>query len=197
MKTLTYISTENVNELTWPAVTDNSNLYSPALSVFTDFMSAGPRVIEANTPADELVHLMKKEHVRMKLVVDSKNQFIGVISLEDLSEDAFIKKVAEKYKRSDLLVADLMRPKDEVLALSYSSLKKADIESLLMSQKDNKYQHLLVMDEESKTIRGVISCNDIVRQLRLSMDITRSSFAGVYAKTILGVDGEIKRLKVA
>lgn len=167
MKTLTYVSTKSVNDLTWPAVVENISIYSPALSVFTDFEKAGPRVIEANTRADVLFKLMKKEHVRMKIVVDEDNHFVGIISLEDLSEDALIKMVAEGYKRSELMVADLMRPKEDLIALSYTSLKNSDIESLLYSQRENPLQHLLVIDENTKTIRGLISSNDIVLSIKV------------------------------
>ncbi|MEP2617208.1 MAG: CBS domain-containing protein [Marinomonas sp.] len=197
MKTLTYVSTKSVNDLTWPAVSEDITIYSPALSVFTDFDKAGPRVIEANTRADVLVKLMKKEHVRMKIVVDEDNHFVGIISLEDLSEDALIKMVAEGYQRSELMVADLMRPKEDLLALSYASLKNSDIESLLYSQRENPLQHLLVIDENTKTIRGLISSNDIVRQLRLDVDVAFSSFEHTYHSAILGQKFQAKRLKVA
>ncbi|MEO9274279.1 CBS domain-containing protein [Marinomonas sp. 5E14-1] len=197
MKTLTYVSTKSVNDLTWPAVIENITIYSSALSVFTDFDKAGPRVIEANTRADVLVKLMKKEHVRMKIVVDEDNHFVGIISLEDLSEDALIKMVAEGYQRSELMVADLMRPKEDLLALSHTSLKNSDIESLLYSQRENPLQHLLVIDENTKTIRGLISSNDIVRQLRLDVDVSLSSFKHTYHNAILGQNFQAKRLKVA
>lgn len=197
MKTLTYVSTKSVNDLTWPAVSEDITIYSPALSVFTDFDKAGPRVIEANTRADVLVKLMKKEHVRMKIVVDEDNHFVGIISLEDLSEDALIKMVAEGYQRSELMVVDLMRPKEDLLALSYASLKNSDIESLLYSQRENSLQHLLVIDENTKTIRGLISSNDIVRQLRLDVDVAFSSFEHTYHSAILGQKFQAKRLKVA
>lgn len=197
MKTLTYVSTKDVNDLTWPATTANTNLYSPALSVFTDFQKAGPRVIESSTRADELVLLMRKEHVRMKIVVDAENHFIGVISLEDLSEDVFIKQVANGYQRSELMVADLMRAKETLLALSYTSLQKSDIESLLFSQRNNKFQHLLVIDEDTKTIRGLISSNDVARQLRLDIDVAFSSFQHIYQSAILGQKEHGKKLKVA
>tara|TARA_R110001606_G_scaffold280925_1_gene429676 strand:+ start:947 stop:1540 length:594 start_codon:yes stop_codon:yes gene_type:complete len=197
MKTLTYVSTKDVNDLIWPATTDNINLYSPALSVFTDFQTAGPRVIESNTRADELVQLMRKEHVRMKIVVDADNHFIGVISLEDLSEDIFIKQVANGFQRSELMVADLMRAKEVLLALSYTSLKNSDIESLLFSQRNNKLQHLLVIDEATKAIRGLISSNDVARQLRLDIDVAFSSFSQTYQSAILGQKDQSKKLKVA
>ena len=197
MKTLTYVSTKNVNELTWPATIENVDLYSSALTVFTDFQKAGPRVIESNTRADELVELMRKEHVRMKIVVDANNQFIGIISLEDLSEDVFIKHVANGFKRSELMVADLMRGKDVLLALSYTSLKNSDIESLLFSQRNNRLQHLLVIDEDTKAIRGLISSNDIARQLRLDIDVAFSSFAQTYESAIMGHKHLNRKLKVA
>lgn len=197
MKTLTYFSTKDINNLTWPTTCENTNIYSSALSVFTDFQTAGPRVIESNTRADELVQLMRKEHVRMKIVVDTYNHFVGIISLEDLSEDALIKKVANGYKRSELMVEDLMRTKESLLALSYTSLKNSDIESLLYSQRENKLQHLLVIDEETKTIRGLISSNDIVRQLRLDINIAFSSFKHTYQSAILGEKFHSRDLKVA
>ncbi len=197
MKTLTYVSTKDVNELTWPNAADNTNLYSSALTVFTDFTAGGPRVIESNVRADELVALMRKEHVRMKLVVDSNNHFIGVISLEDLSEDVFIRQVADGYQRSELLVADLMRPKEVLLALSYKSLKNSDIESLLFSQRNNHYQHLLVIDEATKAIRGLVSSNDVARELRLDIDVSFSSFQQIY-KIALEEDKKVaQKLRVA
>ncbi|BFM48297.1 CBS domain-containing protein [Marinomonas sp. THO17] len=196
MKTLTYVSTKDVNELTWPVMADNTNLYSPALTVFTDFKTGGPRVIESNVRADELVKLMRKEHVRMKLVVDAGNHFIGVISLEDLSEDIFIKQVADGYQRSELLVADLMRPKENLLALSYKSLANSDIESLLFSQRNNQYQHLLVIDEDTKSIRGLVSSNDVARELRLDIDVSFSNFQQIYKIAVQG-DKTNQKLRVA
>ncbi|MEO9656327.1 CBS domain-containing protein [Marinomonas sp.] len=197
MKTLTYVSTKNTHGLTFPARVENINLYSPATTVFTDFIENAPRMIESNTRADELVRLMRKEHVRLKIVVDESNQFEGIISLEDLSEEAFIKHIAKGFKRSEILVADLMRSKDDLLALSYTSLQKADIESLLFSQKENFQQHLLVLDEESKAIRGLISSNDVARQLKLDLDVASSNFANTYHIAIHGMTRHEHKLRVA
>ncbi len=197
MKTLTYVSTKNTHGLTFPARVENINLYSSATTVFTDFNENAPRMIESNTRADELVRLMRKEHVRLKIVVDESNQFEGIISLEDLSEEAFIKHIAKGFKRSEILVADLMRSKDDLLALSFTSLQKADIESLLFSQKDNFQQHLLVLDEESKKIRGLISSNDVARQLKLDLDVASSNFANTYHIAIHGTTRHEHKLRVA
>ncbi|MFD1383975.1 CBS domain-containing protein [Rhodanobacter aciditrophus] len=197
MKTLTYVTTKDVNELAWPELQQNTGLYSPATRVFTDFKVSIPRVIEPTVRADVLANIMKKEHVRMKVVVDAKNSFLGIVSLEDLSEEAFIKQAAAGYLRDELLAIDLMRPKEELLAVSYSSLKNSDIESLIYSQKSNPFQHLLVVDEETKAIRGLISANDIVRQLKLNVDVTTStSFAKLHA-VIEGDYAQSKRLRVA
>ncbi|MCC4275170.1 MAG: hypothetical protein DSY86_07555 [Marinomonas sp.] len=178
MKTLTYTTTKDINDLSWPNIEENVGLYTSALRVFTDFKTVSPRLIEPTVRADVLADIMKKEHVRMKLVVDSQNHFLGVVSLEDLSDEAFVKHVAEGYVRSELLAIDLMRSKEDILAVSYKSLSNSDIESLIVSQKHNTYQHLLVVDESDMSIRGLVSANDIVRQLKLNIDVaTSTSFA--------------------
>lgn len=178
MKTLTYTTTKDINDLSWPNIEENVGLYTSALRVFTDFKTVSPRLIEPTVRADVLADIMKKEHVRMKLVVDSQNHFLGVVSLEDLSDEAFVKHVAEGYVRSELLAIDLMRSKEDILAVSYKSLSNSDIESLIVSQKHNAYQHLLVVDESDMSIRGLVSANDIVRQLKLNIDVaTSTSFA--------------------
>lgn len=197
MKTLTYVNTRDINALVWPQVTQEVTLYSPALSVFTDFSDASPRVIEPTVRADVLAQIMKKEHVRMKLVVDSENHFLGVISQEDLSEEAFIRHVADGYLRNELLAIDMMRTKDKLEAVSYHSLQKSDIESLINSQKHNPYQHLLVVDEEKQAICGLISVNDIVRQLRLNVDVSTSTSFERLHQVIEGEYADSKRLRIA
>lgn len=197
MKTLTYVTTKDITALTWPETEQNTGLYSSATRVFTDFKEASPRLIEPSVRADILAEIMKKEHVRMKIVVDADNHFLGVVSLEDLSEEAFVKQIAAGYVRSELLAVDLMRSKDELLAVSYKSLESSDIESLIYSQKSNPFQHLLVVDEETMSVRGLVSANDIVRELQLNIDVaTSTSFAKLY--DVLEHDyAESKRIRVA
>ncbi|ADZ91416.1 CBS domain-containing protein [Marinomonas mediterranea] len=197
MKTLTYVSAKEITDLVWPEVSEATGLYSPATKVFTDFNTRIPRIIEPTLRADILVNVMKKEHVRMKLVVDADNKFIGVVSLEDLSDETFIKQAAQGYSREELLAIDVMRAKENLLALSYTSLKGVDVESLLFSQRENKYQHLLVVDEESQAIRGLVSAHDIIRQLKINVDLSRpTSFARLY-EVITKDYANSRRLRVA
>ncbi|SBS32005.1 CBS domain protein [Marinomonas aquimarina] len=197
MKTLTYTSTKDIHDLTWPEVEQNIGLYTPALRVFTDFKDASPRLIEPSVRADVLVEIMKKEHVRMKVVVDSLNNFLGIISLEDLSDEAFIKRIAEGYVRDELLVIDLMRPKEDLLAVTYKSLSNSDIESLVLSQKSNAHQHLLVVDDETMSIRGLVSANDIVRQLQLNIDVATSTSFAKLNDVLEHEYADSKRIRVA
>ncbi|MBM6549938.1 CBS domain-containing protein [Marinomonas ostreistagni] len=197
MKTLTYVTTKDIDTLTWPEIEENIGLYSPATRVFTDFKEASPRLIEPSVRADVLADIMKKEHVRMKIVVDAQNNFLGVVSLEDLSEEAFVKQIAAGYVRDELLAIDLMRAKDDLLAVSYKSLLSSDVESLIYSQKANTYQHILVVDEETMSVRGLVSANDIVRKLKLNIDVsTSTSFAKLY--DVIEHDyADSKRIRVA
>jgi CBS domain containing-hemolysin-like protein len=197
MKTLTYTTTKDINDLSWPNIEENVGLYTSALRVFTDFKTVSPRLIEPTVRADVLADIMKKEHVRMKLVVDSQNHFLGVVSLEDLSDEAFVKHVAEGYVRSELLAIDLMRSKEDILAVSYKSLSNSDIESLIVSQKHNTYQHLLVVDESDMSIRGLVSANDIVRQLKLNIDVATSTSFAKLNDILEHAYANSKRLRVA
>ncbi|TDO96752.1 CBS domain-containing protein [Marinomonas balearica] len=197
MKTLTYVSTKEINDLVWPDVAESTGLYSPATSVLTDFHTRIPRIIEPTVRADILVDVMKKEHVRMKLVVDANNKFLGVVSLEDLSDEIFVKQAAQGYSRDELLAIDVIRAKEDLFAVSYASLKGADVESLLFSQRENQYQHLLVVDEESQAIRGLVSAHDIIRQLKINIDLSRpTSFARLY-EVITKDYANSRRLRVA
>ncbi|MCO4787245.1 CBS domain-containing protein [Marinomonas atlantica] len=197
MKTLTYVTTTDIRDLTWPVIEENVGLFTSALHVLTDFKSSSPRLIEPTVRADVLVEIMKKEHVRMKIVVDSQNNFLGVVSLEDLSEEAFIKHIAAGYVRDELLAIDLMRSKDDLLAVSYKSLASGDIESLILSQKNNPHQHLLVVDEETMSIRGLISANDIVRQLKLNIDVATSTSFAKLNEILEHEYADSKRIRVA
>lgn len=197
MKTLTYVTTNEINELTWPNIEENVGLYTSALRVLTDFKTVSPRLIEPTVRADILADIMKKEHVRMKIVVDSQNHFLGIVSLEDLSEQAFMKHIATGEDRSELLTIDLMRAKEDLLAVSYKSLSNSDIETLVVSQKNNHHQHLLVVDEENNAIRGLVSANDIVRQLQLNIDVSTSTSFAKLNETLESEYADSKRIRVA
>ncbi len=92
MNKLSFSSCEHVSEIQWPSRLSEVSLNSKAIEVVTDFTMTRPLVIDSNTKAVEAEYLMKKAHVKLKLVVDEHNHFIGTLSFNDLNDQELIKK---------------------------------------------------------------------------------------------------------
>ncbi|MCP5330678.1 MAG: CBS domain-containing protein [Pseudomonadales bacterium] len=146
---------------------------SPAMEFFTDFKKHLPLTIEGSAPAENVEHLMRKAHVKMKLVVDQDNEFIGTISLEDLDEQHFMARIAKGNPRQEIQVADLMRPKAQIMALSLPELEEASISDVIRALQLKGQQHCLVVDPSGTQIRGLISASDVARRLRIPIQIER------------------------
>lgn len=181
MKKLKLYSTGTVDRLVWPDTTQTVDLHSPALAVFTDFRVHQPLVVSHNMHAIDVEASMRRQHVRLKLVVDAYEDFLGVVSLDDLNEEEILKRVALGYDRHELVVADFMRSKHSIHSLDCTELENARICDLLEEVKTLEQQHCLVLDRQSQCVRGLISANDIIRKMKLALDVTRQvSFARIY-----------------
>ncbi|GGY57775.1 hypothetical protein GCM10011297_33230 [Bacterioplanes sanyensis] len=184
MSKLTLYPVLNVDELIRPDEAEMLTFNSPAMSFFTDFMRTEPLVIEADLPAAAARQGMLTTHVRLQLVVDKHGAFIGVISAQDLSEQAIVRHIGERrVAREDIRVADLMTRKQDLLALHIGEVEHASIGDVVAFLKDNHQQHCLVVDEPRHQVRGIFSASDISRRLHLPIDIQeQSSFYKVFSQ---------------
>lgn len=146
---------------------------SSALEFFTDFKKHVPLTIEGATPAESVETLMLHAHVKLKLVVDAEDEFIGTISLDDLDEQHFMALVAMGHAHNEILVKDLMRPKADIMALHLADLEQATINDVIKVLQRKGQQHCLVMDHSSTQIRGLISASDVARRLHIPIHIER------------------------
>ncbi len=181
MHHLTLCKTEAVDTLAQPSLAEHLELNSAALCVFTDFLQHQPQVIDSNVKAIELEHLMRLSHVKMKLVVDQREKFVGIVTLADISEQKILQRVAQlQIARSELLVVDMMQPKTQLQAFDYHDLTVSSVADVVDALKENGAMHCLVIDKRNHEIRGVISVSDIVRLLRIPLDIqSQPSFAAL------------------
>ncbi|MDC8829580.1 CBS domain-containing protein [Alteromonas gilva] len=181
MHHLSLCKTEAFDTLAQPSLVEHLELKSSALSVFTDFQQYQPQIIDSNAKAIELEHLMRVAHVKMKLVVDQSEKFVGIVTLTDIDEQKILQRVAQlQISRSELLVADMMQPKATLHAFNYHDLKAASVADVIDTLKENGAMHCLVIDQQHHAIRGVISVSDIVRRLRIPLDIqSLPSFAAL------------------
>jgi len=171
MKSLTLFNTESIDVLVWPEEHISVSANTPALSIFTDFRQISPRVIGANTKAIDVEAIMKRAHVKMKLVVDSNNRFIGLIGLHDLREENILKKVSKSTARDELLVSDFMHSKESLKCFDYKDLLDATVSDVLETQRNNHQQHCLVIDRTRHEIRGLISARDVARSIKHTVNL--------------------------
>jgi len=181
MRSLTLCNVEQVDELAWPENFQDISLTSPALKVFTDFKKHKPLVIHQDVSAHETEQLMMNAHVRLKIVVSNENKFLGIVSLTDISQQEIMKKVASGFAHDDLLVTDFMRPKSELRAIDFHDLQNAKVGDILETLKTNGERHCLVINREKHNIRGVVSASDLVRMLKLNIDLSNPpSFLDIF-----------------
>ena len=174
MKNLTLHAVSKIKDVAYPDSDQKITADSSALLVFTDFSLYHPFDLKIDTSAREAIHLMQVAHVRLKFVVDDEGQFLGVVSTDDLNEQAIIKKQTFGTEVEDMTVMDFMRPKSTLQAIEYAALQDATIGDVMYLLQTQGVQHCLVLDSEQNHIRGVISSSDIARKLRLDVNVMKS-----------------------
>lgn len=180
LKTVPLAAISRIEE---PEVSVPVTVNSPETEVFTDFSVQQPFVLEHSNTIDEAEALMKKTHVRLKLVVEARDAFKGVVSLAGLLSVKVMQAVKRTgLERSELTVESLMTKKDGMLAIDITSLKAARIGDLLLTMQSFGDQHVLVVDGVGGSIRGLVSASDIARRLNVPVTISERahSFAQIY-----------------
>ena len=186
MKALNFYSVSANTQIVQPTLPTNVTLDSPASLVLTDFTVREPFTVTAQLSATHAEQLMRMEHVKLALVTGANEQLLGAVSVDDLSGEAVIKRVASGYSREDLKVQDFMRPLSSLKAMAFSELRQATLRDLVAALSESGQQHCLVVDQGGEQVRGLISSSDLARVLKLPIDIqSRSSFVAVF-KAIRG-----------
>ncbi|MFT4941907.1 MAG: CBS domain-containing protein [Paraglaciecola sp.] len=190
MKNLALYNVNQLDQLAWPEKYQGITLDSPAMAVFTDFKKSKPLVIQDDAPASDVERRMIEERVRLKIVLDEANKFVGVISLDDLNSQEVIKRIASGIERSELLVSNFMRSKDQLKVILLSELVNATVYDVVEMLKTNGLQHCLVVDDTAHQIRGIVSASDLARGLGIAMNLRVSPtffdiFNGMYSEAPL------------
>ncbi|MBO1256327.1 CBS domain-containing protein [Alteromonas sp. 5E99-2] len=171
MKPLNIHSIGNIRKFATTTETEEITLLSPALSFFTDFTVTRPLVIESNISAVDTERLMKKAHVRLKLVLDEKGELLGIVSADDLLERKIVQKLDIGIDRKDLSITDFMTPREKLNVLDFNDVEKSNIGKVIHTLKNSGQQHCLVVDSDKQLIRGLFSVNDISRKLKIEIDV--------------------------
>ncbi|MBY4677504.1 CBS domain-containing protein [Marinobacterium arenosum] len=183
------VSLDEFSAIMRPQQLEEYTLDTPAMSVVTDFRKTQPLMMEQDVSLDEAIHMMRKVHVRSVLVIDAEEQFRGLLTVADLeSRKALSVATSSGLNRSDLTIKDVMTPRERLRGVPLSDVEHGHIGDLLKTLQHEGSQHMLVVDADSRQLRGVISASDIARRLKISVDISQraTSFREVVDMLVSG-----------
>lgn len=143
---------------------------SPALSVMTDFKQVSVATIGPDVPLNVATQTMISRGVRLLLVVNRDDEVLGVITARDTTGERpiqMVQKLGGKF--GDLLVRDLMCPREDIDLIMIDEVLRAKVVDIVTTLQTLKRQHALVGERDPITgrmrIRGVFSATQIGRQL--------------------------------
>lgn len=176
MKNLHIYNVDTLDHLVQPDEFDEVSEHSSALAILTDFKHHRPHVVEAHLAATEARKLMLHEKVTLKLVVDEKQEFIGLIGIDDLSDQSILlTQIAQGLSRDDILVHDLMHSRGSIRAINYNELERSSVADIIYTLQRHGEQYYIVVDHNHHHIRGVVSSAEISRRLHQPVPVERKS----------------------
>jgi len=177
-------------------------LESPALDVMTDLSRTSPATIRPQAPIGGANQFMIARGVRLLLVVDERENVLGVLTATDiLGERGMQVAIERRTKRDELNVADLMTPASGVEVLALSDVEGARVGHVLETLRRSGRQHALVVDQEvipargaldkplrRAMVRGIFSLSQIARQLGVAVQT-----GGEVARTFSEIESALGR----
>ncbi|WP_165495740.1 CBS domain-containing protein [Marinobacter halodurans] len=148
----------------------------PATAVMRDFRKKRPATISADTPIPEARIMMKTADVPLKLVVNRRGEFVGIISLKDiLGKKAMSKAHAMSVGVEEVHVRDIMRPASEFPSIHIRNLHDMRIGDVVETFNRANTDHFLVFEDDSENpgstcLCGLISASLVARRLHIALD---------------------------
>jgi CBS domain-containing protein len=143
---------------------------SPAVCVMTDLKQVSAATIGPEAPLSVATQTMISRGVRLLLVVNRDDEVLGVITARDTTGERPIQMVQRMgVKFGDLLVRDLMCPREDIDLIMLEDVLRAKVSDVIDTLQALKRQHALVGERDPLTgrmrIRGIFSATQIGRQL--------------------------------
>lgn len=178
MKKLTLTPLEASDQLVFPEEFHELSVDSPALKFLTDFKDHHPAVLTSSMSALDAAQVLRTGHLAAALVMNHRGEFIGLLTVDDVSYQRVMQCVAAGISRGDLTVGDLMKTRDRLQQLNYQELENASIRDVLETLRRSGQRHCVVVDSELHQVRGVISVDDVSARLHIDFPIdTPANFA--------------------
>jgi CBS-domain-containing membrane protein len=154
-------------------MSERVSLDDPALAVMTDFSLVTAHKIAPLDSIEAARVKMIHHGVRMLFVVDEHNHILGLITATDLtSEKPMLVIQIQGIQHSDVLVKDIMTPREKLEVLCLDDIEKASVGNVVATLEKQGRQHALVAERQndrSQVLRGMFSSSQISRQLAMPL----------------------------
>jgi CBS domain containing-hemolysin-like protein len=145
-------------------------LESPAVMVMTDFAAVTPVTIDPETSIELAVARMRTAGVHMLFVVNAVEEIIGLITARDVLGERPIKITeATRRQHSDISVAEIMTPQEDIQVLDAYRVEGASVGDIVETMQARGRQHALVAGVDRSTgrqhVTGMFSTTHIAKVL--------------------------------
>lgn len=169
----------------WPDhnLPERVTLQNPAVDVMTDLSKVTPVTVEPEINLDEAELRMRTAHVRLLFILNPSGILVGIVTLNDIHGMKPLTFEQERgISREEVLVRDIMTPRDRLEALSINDVMEASVGDIIETLKSTGRQHALVIEHVGprSLIRGLFSASSIGRQL--GMALNTSGIAWTFAE---------------
>lgn len=143
---------------------------SPAVCAMTDLKQVSVATVHPRASLQQATQTMISRGVRLLLVVDEDENVLGLITARDTQGEKPIKLIQERGgKFADLLVGDVMCPRERMDLLDTTDVLRAKVADIIETLKHSTRQHAIVGERDPGTgkvrICGIFSATQIGRQL--------------------------------
>ena len=149
------------------------NLDSPAADGMTDLSYIPAVTVDPQCAVDAAEQRMIARGVRLLLVVDPEDQVLGLVTASDILGEKPMKVLrAQGGTRRDVLVRDIMTPRERLEVLTMAQVGTAAVGSLVATLRRSGRQHALVVEDSeggAEQVRGIFSVTQIARQLGIAI----------------------------
>ncbi|MDD3528349.1 MAG: CBS domain-containing protein [Gallionellaceae bacterium] len=150
-------------------VVESVTMDQPALAVMTDFAVVTAQTVPPLESIESARTRMIHHGVRLLLVTDDQNQILGLVTASDLTSERPMQIIqAQGIRHADVLVKDIMTPRERLEVICMDDLQTAKVGDVVATLQGQGRQHALVVERQadrSQILRGMFSTSQIGRQL--------------------------------
>jgi CBS-domain-containing membrane protein len=168
------------------ALPETVDINAPATDAMTDFTRTTAYTIFPLESVEAARAKMIHRGVRLLMVVDNENAILGLITATDLSGEKPMQVTrSQGIPYEDVLVKDVMTPRERLECLCIDDLSNASVGSVVATLQKQGRQHAMVVErsaDRSQIVRGLFSISQISRQLGAAMPhlTSAATFADIH-----------------